>query len=45
MNQPGKEKNEMAIKYKTIFIEKVRFMASSQSSLTDNLAEGLHKDK
>ena len=35
----------MTIKYKTRFIESVRFMASSQSSLTDNLAEGLYKDK
>ena len=45
MNQLEKEKNGMTIKYKTIFIEKVRFIASSHSRLTDNLAEGLHKDK
>lgn len=45
MNQLEKEKNGMTIKCKTIFIEKVRFIASSHSRLTDNLAEGLHKDK
>ena len=45
MNQLEKEKNGMTMKYKTIFIEKVRFIASSHSRLTDNLAEGLHKDK
>ena len=45
MNQLEKQKNGMKIKYKAIFTEKVRFMATSQSSLTDNLEEGLHKDK
>ena len=45
MNQLEKQKNGMTIKYKAIFTEKVRFMATSQSSLTDNLEEGLHKDK
>ena len=40
-----KQENWKNINYKIIFIDSVRFMANSLSSLTDNLAEGLHKGK
>ena len=44
---PIKKENEngKAIPYKIKFINSVRFMSSSPSSLSDNLAKGLHKDK
>ena len=38
-------KNGKTIAYKVKFIDSVRFMLSLQSSLADNLSEGLHKDK
>ena len=38
-------KTAKAIPYKIKFINSVRFMSSSPSSLSDNLAKGLHKDK
>ena len=38
-----KQENVKIIIYKIRFIDSVRFMASSLSSVTDNLAEGLHK--
>ena len=38
-----KLENGKTMKYKIRFIDSVRFMASSISSLTDKLAEGLHK--
>ena len=37
--------NWKTIFYKTKFIDGVRFMASSLSSLADNFAERHHKDK
>ena len=40
-----KQQNGKTIKYKIRFIGSVNFMASSLSSQTDNLAEGLHKGK
>ena len=40
-----KQENGKTITYKLSFIDCVRFMASSVSNLTDNLAEGLHKGK
>ena len=40
-----KKKNEKTKINKLRFIDRIRFMTSSQSSLTDNLAEGLLKDK
>lgn len=44
---PVRKENEngKAIPYKIKFINSVRFMSSSLSSLSDNLAKGLHKDK
>ena len=33
------------ISYELLFIDCVRFMASSLSNLVDNLAEGIHKIK
>ena len=35
----------MTITYKIKFIDSVRFMPSSLSSLADNLSEGLHNNK
>ena len=40
-----KKENSKTIKCKIKFINSVRFMASSLSSLADSLAEGLQKDK
>ena len=40
-----KQENGKVVKCKIIFINNIRFMASSQSSLTDNFVDGLHKDK
>ena len=40
-----KAKDGKTIKYKIRFMKSVRFMASSLSSLTDNLAQGLRKGK
>ena len=40
-----KQENEKTIKYKIRFIDSVIFMASSLSSLIDNLAEALGKSK
>ena len=40
-----KQENGKTKKYKIRFIDSVRFMTSFLSSLTDNLAEGLHKGK
>ena len=40
-----KPENEKTIKYKIRFIDSVRFMASSLSSITGKLAEGLRKGK
>ena len=38
-------KNGMTVTYKIKFIDNIRFMASSLSSLPDNFVEGLHKGK
>lgn len=38
-------KNGKAITYKAKFMDSVRFMSSSLSSLAYNLAKGLYKDK
>ena len=35
----------MEITYKIIFIDSVRFMATSLSKLVNNLTEGIHSDK
>ena len=35
----------MEVLYKIKFIDNVRFMSSSLSSLVDNLSDGLHNDK
>ena len=43
--QEKSKKNGKIIKYKIRLIGSVRFMASSLSNLTDNLAEGLPKSK
>ena len=40
-----KQENEKIIKYKIRLTDNVRFMASSLSNLTDNLAEDLSKGK
>ena len=40
-----KQENGKTVKYKMRFIDSVRFMASSFLTLTDNLAERLHKGK
>ena len=40
-----KQENGKTIKYKIRFKDNARFMADSLSTLTDNLAEGLHKGK
>ena len=40
-----KKKNCETATYKIKFIDRVRFVVSSLSSVTDNLAEGLHKGK
>ena len=40
-----KQENGKVVKCKIIFINNVRFVASSLSSLTDNFVDGLHKDK
>ena len=37
--------NDTTIIYKISFIDSIRFMLSSLSSLADNLAEGLHNSK
>ena len=37
--------NRKTITYKTKFIDRFRFMPSSLSSLVDNLAEGIYKNK
>ena len=39
------EKTTKTISYKLQFIDSARFMASSLSSLADNLAEGINKNK
>ena len=38
-------KNNTIITYKIIFIDSLRFMSSSLSSLAHNVAEGLHNNK
>ena len=40
-----RKKNCKTVTYKIKFIDRIRFVVSSLSSVTDNLAEGLCKDK